>query len=107
VNRQFLRKCTGIDGWLDQATIVGCVLLPFQSQSRGFSPFAEIVEGMKNVSAINAEYLERPDQGSLARYGNKYVFEEFPNIDYIVKATFVEDATAGAAGSDANSPKPN
>ena len=62
---------------------------------QGFSPFAEVVEGMDNVIAINAEYLEQPKQQMMARAGNKYVFKNFPNIDYIVKATLVEDAAAG------------
>ena len=71
--------------------------------SNGFSPFAEVVEGMKNVIAINAEYLELPRQKDLARSGNKYAFEKFPNIDYIVKATIMD--AAAPAESETQAPE--
>lgn len=58
----------------------------------GFSPFAEVVDGMKKVIDINPEYLQIPDQGMMARSGNAYVFSKFPKIDYIIKASFVESA---------------
>jgi hypothetical protein len=61
---------------------------------QGFSPFAEVIAGMKNVIAINNEYREQPSQSLMARNGNKYVFDKFPNIDYIIKATLVDDGTA-------------
>jgi peptidyl-prolyl cis-trans isomerase A (cyclophilin A) len=61
----------------------------------GFSPFAEIIEGMDKVNSINAQYLEQPDQGRMTAAGNEYVFTEFPKIDYIIRATFVStDAPA-------------
>ncbi|MFK7770433.1 MAG: peptidylprolyl isomerase [Mariniblastus sp.] len=62
--------------------------------SKGFAPFGEIVDGMENVMKINSEYGERPRQDRLASYGNKYAFKEFPNISYIIRATFVEDEAA-------------
>ena len=61
---------------------------------QGFSPFAEVIEGMNNVIAINSEYGEKPSQQLMAALGNKYVFAEFPNIDYIIKATLVEDESS-------------
>jgi peptidyl-prolyl cis-trans isomerase A (cyclophilin A) len=64
---------------------------------QGFSPFAEVVEGMKNVIAINAQYREEPNQGMMVRSGNKYVFKNFPDIDYIVKATIVDDGSAAVS----------
>ncbi len=67
---------------------------------QGFSPFAEVVEGMANVIKVNAEYGERPDQGLMARSGNKYVFKNFPDIDYIVKATFVDEVPADSETPD-------
>ena len=73
---------------------------------QGFSPFAEVVEGMKNVIAINPEYQQEPIQGRMAQLGNEYVFKSFPNIDYIIKATFVEDKpAAGAESSGTKSPE--
>ena len=57
----------------------------------GFAPFAEVIEGMENIRKINSEYKQEPKQERLANFGNKYAFKEFPNISYIIKATFVED----------------
>ena len=56
----------------------------------GFAPFGEVVEGMEVVDAINAEYGERPNQGQIAMNGNAYLEENFPNLDYIVKAEIIE-----------------
>ena len=65
---------------------------------QGFSPFAEVIEGMDNVIAINAQYTQEPKQEMMARSGNRYVFRNFPDIDYIVKATFIDDANASESG---------
>ena len=67
---------------------------------QAFPPFAEVVDGMANVLKINSEYGEKPSQSRMARSGNKYVFAEFPKIDYIIKATFVD----GAATEDGVEP---
>lgn len=58
--------------------------------SDGFSPFAEVIEGMSNVSAIYSGDGERPDQGSIEAQGNVYLKKSFPNLDYIKKASIVE-----------------
>ena len=55
--------------------------------SKGFTPFGRVTEGMAAVMAINAEYEQRPDQGKLTSEGNTYLKAEFPNLDYIKKAT--------------------
>ena len=57
----------------------------------GFAPVGVVVEGMEVVDSINAEYGERPDQGRLQFEGNKYLRQEFPNLDYIEKATIVSE----------------
>ena len=56
----------------------------------GFAPFGEVVEGMEVVDAINAEYGQQPNQGQIAMKGNAYLEENFPNLDYIIKAEIIE-----------------
>jgi peptidyl-prolyl cis-trans isomerase A (cyclophilin A) len=59
--------------------------------SQGFSPFGEVIEGMDNVDKINAEYGESPDQGQINSAGNAYLNSQFPRLDYIKKATIIEE----------------
>ena len=59
--------------------------------SQGFSPFAEVIEGMDNVDKINAEYGESPDQGQINSSGNTYLNAQFPKLDYIKKATVIKE----------------
>jgi peptidyl-prolyl cis-trans isomerase A (cyclophilin A) len=67
--------------------------------SQGFSPFAEVVEGMEVVDKLYNEYGEGapqgngPSQGRIARSGNKYLTESFPKLDYI-KTARIEAAKA-------------
>ncbi len=56
-----------------------------------FAPFGKVVEGMEIVDKINSQYGEEPDQGMIQGSGNKYLAEEFPKLDYIKKATIVEE----------------
>jgi peptidyl-prolyl cis-trans isomerase A (cyclophilin A) len=56
----------------------------------GFTPFGKVVEGMDVVDKINAKHRERPDQGAIQQEGNAYLKEEFPDLDFIKKATIVE-----------------
>lgn len=57
--------------------------------AQGFTPFGRVTEGMGVVFSINSEYAERPDQGRIASQGNAYLKAEFPNLDYIKKATLL------------------
>ena len=57
---------------------------------QGFSPFAQFIEGMNVVEAINSEYQERPDQGRIQQQGNAYLNQQFPRLDYIKTATIIE-----------------
>ena len=59
--------------------------------SQGFSPFAEVIEGMDNVDKINAEYGESPEQGQINSSGNTYLNAQFPKLDYIKKATIIKE----------------
>ncbi|MBL4883916.1 MAG: peptidylprolyl isomerase [Planctomycetaceae bacterium] len=60
--------------------------------TQGFSPFAKVIRGMDIVDAINAEYGERPDQETIQNQGNAYLNKNFPNLDYIIKATLLDPA---------------
>lgn len=63
--------------------------------SQGFAPFGRVTEGMEVVEKLNAEYGERPDQQQIERRGNAYLKANFPRLDYIKKATIIQDS-AGA-----------
>jgi len=62
----------------------------------GFSSFGKVVEGFESVKALYSGYGEGapngkgPGQGKLYRGGNEYLEAEFPELDYIVKASIVE-----------------
>ena len=62
----------------------------------GFSPVAEVVEGMDVVESLYGGYGEGaprgngPGQGELHRRGNEYLQESFPELDYVTKATIAE-----------------
>ena len=57
---------------------------------QGFSPFGKVTgDGMKVVDAINAEYGESPEQGSIQMQGNAYLNKSFPKLDYVKSAVIV------------------
>jgi peptidyl-prolyl cis-trans isomerase A (cyclophilin A) len=61
--------------------------------SQGFTPFGQVVSGMKVVDAMYSGYGEGaprglgPDQSKLQAEGNAYLASKFGNLDYIKKAT--------------------
>ena len=57
----------------------------------GFAPFAEVVSGIEVVDGLYAGYEERPDQGLIDEEGNAYLVREFPNLDYVKKATIISN----------------
>ena len=74
--------------------------LPFNLDRQGFAPLGRVISGMDVVEAINAEYGANPVQGMIETRGNAYLKENFPNLDYIIKATILsseesEDADQG------------
>ena len=62
----------------------------------GFSPFGEIVEGLEVVDQLYSGYGEGapggngPNQGRLQAEGNTYLIADFPNLDYVERAS-IED----------------
>lgn len=73
--------------------------------SQKFTPFGEVVEGMKEVvDKISSEYGEKVDQQLIARVGNTYLDERFPNLDYIIKATIVGEEPQPAATTEPAAP---
>jgi cyclophilin family peptidyl-prolyl cis-trans isomerase len=60
--------------------------------SRGFSPFGKVTDGMDVVDKINGEYGDSPpngrgpNQGRIQMEGNTYLKQNFPNLDYIKSA---------------------
>ncbi len=63
-----------------------------QLDGMGFSPFAQVVEGMETVDSLYSDYGEGaprgrgPDQGRVQKEGNHYLKQGFPELDYIVSA---------------------
>lgn len=57
----------------------------------GFSPFAEVIEGMEYVDRICNKHREKPKQGMIGSRGNSYLLENFPELSFIVKAEIVDD----------------
>lgn len=63
-----------------------------QLDGMGFSPFAQVVDGMEVVDALYSEYGEGaprgrgPDQGRVQKEGNDYLKKEFPDLDYVLSA---------------------
>ncbi len=54
-----------------------------------FAPFGQVVTGMDVVDKLNGEYGEQPSQmqPQIQSGGNAFLAKNFPNLDYIKKAT--------------------
>jgi len=55
----------------------------------GFAPFGTVVEGMDVAESLYAGYGQTPEQTRIQREGNSYLGREFPQLDYVKKATIV------------------
>jgi peptidyl-prolyl cis-trans isomerase A (cyclophilin A) len=60
---------------------------------QGFAPFGEVVTGMDVVDKIFGPPRDRePDQRRILREGNAYLQKEFPQLDFVKKATIAPAA---------------
>lgn len=81
-----------------------------QLDAMGFSPFAQVLEGMDVVDSLYKDYGEGaprgrgPDQKRLSTEGNSYLKKEFPMLDYIKKATLIKDSAKEGAKAEAVTP---
>jgi peptidyl-prolyl cis-trans isomerase A (cyclophilin A) len=64
--------------------------------AQGFAPFGEVVGGMEVVDALYKGYGEGapqgsgPRQGMIRAHGNAYLRQEFPELDYVIRARVIE-----------------
>jgi len=57
---------------------------------QGFAPFGEVVTGMEVVDKIFGPPRDsEPDQRRILREGNAYLQKEFPQLDFVKKASIV------------------
>ncbi len=62
----------------------------------GFAAFGKVVEGMRVVDSLYADYGEGapggrgPDQGRLQAEGNSYLIKDFPKLDYVKTAKIMQ-----------------
>jgi peptidyl-prolyl cis-trans isomerase A (cyclophilin A) len=62
----------------------------------GFAPIGEVVSGMDVVDKLFSPGDPQPDQRRILREGNEYLQKEFPQLDFVRKATIVPVAAAPA-----------
>ena len=65
---------------------------------QGFAPFGQVVTGMEVVDKLFSPSRENePDQRRILREGNGYLLKEFPQLDFVKKATIVPAGAAAPA----------
>jgi peptidyl-prolyl cis-trans isomerase A (cyclophilin A) len=70
----------------------------FRLDDSGFSPFGRVVDGMDVVERLYTGYGEGapngrgPSQGQILAEGNVYLQRDFPDLDYIERATIEGEA---------------
>jgi peptidyl-prolyl cis-trans isomerase A (cyclophilin A) len=66
-----------------------------QLDGMGFTPFAEVTNGMNAVDSLYKGYGETPDQGRISTQGNAYLAHDFPKLDSIVTARVSQEWKKG------------
>lgn len=56
-----------------------------------FAPFGKVVAGMDVALNIESKYREQPDQGAIRQMGNQYLQSQFPDLDFIKKASILSE----------------
>jgi peptidyl-prolyl cis-trans isomerase A (cyclophilin A) len=67
---------------------------------QGFAPFGQVIDGMEVVDSIYSGYGASgfvPDQKRIREEGNAYLDRAFPLLDYVKKATVMEQETPTSA----------
>ena len=65
---------------------------------QGFAPFGQVVSGMEVVDKLFSPPRDNePDQRRILREGNGYLQKEFPQLDFVKKATIVPAGAAAPA----------
>jgi len=64
----------------------------FYGEVKGFPVIAKVTKGMDVVKSFYNGYAEKPStkQDSIEKYGNSYLKNNFPELDYIKKAYIVK-----------------
>lgn len=57
--------------------------------SMGFAPFGKVIRGMDVVDKLTSKYGQMPQQGQIQAEGNAYLKKNFPDMDFIKKATVI------------------
>lgn len=55
----------------------------------GFAPFGKVIKGMDVVDKLTSKYGQMPQQGQIQSSGNEYLKKNFPDMDFIKKATII------------------
>jgi peptidyl-prolyl cis-trans isomerase A (cyclophilin A) len=60
---------------------------------QGFAPFGRVASGMPVVQRINQQYGDAPSRNQvlIQAQGNAYLKATYPNLDYVKKATLVQE----------------
>lgn len=60
---------------------------------KGFPVIAKVIEGEENVLKFYDGYGDNlgRQQGKIAKFGNQFLKENYPKVDYILKAYFIKD----------------
>ena len=74
---------------------------------RGFTPFGEVIEGLKIVDSFNSKYGETitDKQDRIEHEGNTFLDKTYPGLDFIKKATFVEQSAEPSETNSKDAPE--